>query len=35
MVKNDEDDEKMEWFKFDQSKSRKVLGGAGHQKQHL
>ena len=35
MVKNDEDDEKMEWFKFDQSECEKVLGGAGHQKQHL
>jgi hypothetical protein len=32
MVKNDEDNEKMERFKFDQSKSGKVLGGACHQK---
>ena len=35
MVKNDEDYEKMEWFKFDQSEYGKVLGVAGHQKQHL
>ena len=35
MGKDDENDEKMEWIKFDQGKSGKVLGGAGHQKQHF